>query len=176
MSYYEVEFKLKLVKEYLEGPLGGRALAKKYGLPSNALIYNWKHSYQLFGKEGLKRHRPLTKYTSEFKRDVLHFIETTDASFGEAARQFKLPNGSMISRWQRKYIAGGQTALSNQKGRPKKRMNKPTKKQQETSKLSREKELERENERLRIEVEYLKKLRTFQQTIMAKRKDEFKPE
>ncbi|MBO0423174.1 MULTISPECIES: transposase [Enterococcus] len=55
-------------------------------------------------------------------------------------------------------------------------MNKPTKKQQETSKLSREKELERENERLRIEVEYLKKLRTFQQTIMAKRKDEFKPE
>ncbi|MBM7689369.1 hypothetical protein JOD15_002082, partial [Enterococcus ureilyticus] len=25
MSYYEVEFKLKLVKEYLEGPLGGRA-------------------------------------------------------------------------------------------------------------------------------------------------------
>ncbi|MGX7200895.1 hypothetical protein BCR22_06200 [Enterococcus plantarum] len=100
MSYYEVEFKLKLVKEYLEGPLGGRALAKKYGLPSNALIYNWKHSYQLFGKEGLKRHRSLTNYTSEFKRDVLHFIETTGTSYCEA-RQFELPSGWMSSRWQR---------------------------------------------------------------------------
>lgn len=48
MNNYEVEFKLKVVKEYLEGPLGGRALAKKKDLPSNALIYNWKHSYQLF--------------------------------------------------------------------------------------------------------------------------------
>lgn len=126
MSYYEVEFKLKVVKEYLKGPLGGRALAKKYGLSSNAFIYNWKHSYQLFGQEGLKTHRSLTKYTSEFKRDVLHFIETISASFGEAARRFKLPNGSMISRWKRKYIAGGQIALSNHKGRPKK-MTKPTK-------------------------------------------------
>ncbi|WP_430602257.1 hypothetical protein IGJ02_002584 [Enterococcus sp. DIV0724b] len=51
MNYYEVEFKLKIVKEYLEGTLGGRALAKKYGLPSNDLIYSWKHSYQLFGKK-----------------------------------------------------------------------------------------------------------------------------
>lgn len=176
MNYYEVEFKLKIVKEYLEGPLGGRTLAKKYGLPSNALIYSWKHSYQLFGKEGLKTHRSPTKYTSEFKRDVLHFIETTGASFGEAARQFKLPSGSMISRWQKKYITGGQTALSNRKGRPKKRMKKPSKKQEETINFTREKELEREVELLRIEVDYLKKLRTFQQNIMAKRNDESKPE
>lgn len=175
MNYYEVEFKLKVIKEYLEGPLGGRALAKKYGLSSNALIYNWKHSYQLLGKDGLITHRSPKKYTSEFKRDVLHFIETTGASFGEAARQFKLPSGSMISRWQRKYIAFGQIALSNRKGRPKK-MTKPTKKQQKRTSLSREQELERENELLRIEVEYLKKLQTFQQNIMAKRNGESKPE
>lgn len=43
----------------------------------------------------------------------------TGASFGEAARQFKIHRGSMISRQPKKYIAGDQTALSNQKGRPK---------------------------------------------------------
>lgn len=174
MNDYEVEFKLKIVKEYLEGPLGSRALAKKYGLSSNSLIYNWKHSYQLFGKEGLVTHRSPKKYTSEFKREVLHFIETTGASFEEAARQFKLPRGSMISRWQKKYIADSQIALSNRRGRPKK-MTKPTKKQQKRATLSREQELERENELLRIEVEYLKKLQTFQQNIMAKRNGESKP-
>lgn len=176
MNNYEAEFKLKVVKEYLKGPLGGRALVKKYGLSSNALVYNWTHIYQLFGKEGLKTHHSPTKYTSEFKRDVLHFIETTGASFGEAARQFRLPNGSMISRWQKKDLVGGQTAMGKRKGRSGKEMDRLTKKQRKASNLSREKELEREIERLQIEVEYLKKLRTFQQTIMAKRKDEFKPE
>jgi transposase len=175
MKYYEAEFKLKIVKEYLEGPLGGRALVKKYGLSSNSLIYSWKDSYQLFGKEGLITHRSPKKYSREFKRDVVHFIETTGASFGEAARQFKLPCGSMISRWQKIYITNGRTALSNRRGRPKK-MTKPTKKQQKKTALSREQELERENELLRIEVDYLKKLQTFQQNIMAKQNGESKPE
>lgn len=146
------------------------------GFRSNALIYNWKHSYQLFGLDGLKTYRSPTKYTSESKRDILHFIETTGASFGEAARQFRLPNGSMISRWQKKDLIGGQTTMGKRKGRPGKEMDRLTKKQRKASNLSREKELEREIERLQIEVEYLKKLQTFQQTIMAKRKDESKPE
>lgn len=176
MNYYDVTFKLKVVNEYLEGPLGGRALAAKYGLSSNALIYNWKHSYQLYGKEGLKTHRSPTNYTSEFKRNVLHFIETTGASYGEAARQFKLPSGSMISRWQKIALSGGHTALSKRKGRPKKMKKKSTKRQQDLHHSTREKELEREVELLRIENEYLKKLRTFQQSIMAKRKDGSKPE
>ncbi|MFD2306980.1 helix-turn-helix domain-containing protein [Enterococcus termitis] len=57
MNFYEADFKLNIVKEYLEGPLGGRALANKYGLSSNALVYNWTHSYQLFGNDGLKNRR-----------------------------------------------------------------------------------------------------------------------
>ncbi|MFK4566922.1 hypothetical protein ABH902_001498 [Enterococcus sp. UD-01] len=40
MNYYGVEFKLKIVKEDLESPLGERAFAKKYGLSSNSLIYS----------------------------------------------------------------------------------------------------------------------------------------
>ncbi|WP_071879600.1 hypothetical protein, partial [Enterococcus termitis] len=143
---------------------------------SNALVYNWTHSYQLFGNDGLKNRRSPKKYTSEFKRDVLHFIETTGASFGEAARKFKLPTGSMISRWQRSSLSSKEQGLPIRKGRSKREMIKPTKKQKKSKKLSREKELEREVELLRIENEYLKKLQTFQQTIMAKRNGESKSE
>ncbi len=34
MAKYSEEFKLKIVQEYLEGTLGYRLLAKKYGIPS----------------------------------------------------------------------------------------------------------------------------------------------
>jgi hypothetical protein len=57
MNYYEVEFKLKIVKEYLEGPLGGRALAKKYSLSSNA-THSFTIGYRLINclvKKDLKR-------------------------------------------------------------------------------------------------------------------------
>lgn len=38
---YSDEFKLAVVKEYYEGQLGVRALAKKYNLPSKNYISNW---------------------------------------------------------------------------------------------------------------------------------------
>ena len=39
---YSDEFKLQVVKEYLEGSLGCRRLAQKYNLPSKNYILNWK--------------------------------------------------------------------------------------------------------------------------------------
>ena len=40
---YSDEFKLQVVKEYLEGSLGCRRLAQKYNLPSKNYILNWKN-------------------------------------------------------------------------------------------------------------------------------------
>ena len=38
---YSEEFKLAVVKEYLEGNIGIRTFAKKYSLPSKNYITNW---------------------------------------------------------------------------------------------------------------------------------------
>ena len=38
---YSEEFKLAIVKEYLEGNIGIRTIAKKYNLPSKNYITNW---------------------------------------------------------------------------------------------------------------------------------------
>lgn len=39
---YSDEFKLKVVEEYFNGPLGCRNLAEKYNLPSKNYIFNWR--------------------------------------------------------------------------------------------------------------------------------------
>jgi len=42
MAKYSVEFKLKIVQEYLKGDIGYRALAHKYGIPD-------KKTYSILG-------------------------------------------------------------------------------------------------------------------------------
>lgn len=39
---YSDDFKLQVVNEYLNGPLGCRLLARKYNLPSKNYILKWK--------------------------------------------------------------------------------------------------------------------------------------
>ncbi len=62
------------------------------------------------------------------------------------------------------FLEGGSEALERPKGRPPmsdKAKNKKSKKREENE-ITYEQKLERENELLRLEVEYLKKLRAFQ--------------
>lgn len=47
---YTDEFKLQVIKEYLNSSLGCRAIAKKYNLPSKNYIHNWE---QQLIKKGL---------------------------------------------------------------------------------------------------------------------------
>ena len=81
----------------------------------------------------------------------------------ETALQFGMKDPSRIASWKKAYREGG-VDLSKPKGRlamsdaSKGRKNKQT----EQKEMSYEQKLERENELLRLEVEYLKKLRAFQ--------------
>lgn len=55
MAKYSEEFKLRLVKEYVDRTLGYKLLARKYGLPSSTPIKRWVRAYQAFGQEGLQK-------------------------------------------------------------------------------------------------------------------------
>ena len=56
MSKYSFEFKLKLVKEYMEGETGGyKAVAKKYDVINYGLIRYWVNDYEKYGEDGLKK-------------------------------------------------------------------------------------------------------------------------
>ncbi|MGM7721032.1 transposase [Metabacillus sp. Hm71] len=51
MAKYSEEFKLKLVKDYLEGKLGYRLLAQKYNMKDSTRILRWVKAYEKFWGE-----------------------------------------------------------------------------------------------------------------------------
>ncbi|MER1987454.1 helix-turn-helix domain-containing protein [Solibacillus sp.] len=174
MAKYSDEFKLQVVKEYLTGKIGLKRLAKKYSIPSNTAIRTWVAAYKAYGNNGIKRKRNKEVYPVQFKVDVLHFMKKTGASYQETAIQFKMNNPRLIAKWNQKFLKEGIEGLQEKaKGRPsmsKKPKATPTKQEKE---MSREEQLERENELLRLEVAYLKKLKAFRENpdaFLEKRK------
>ena len=53
LAKYSESFKYKVVKEYLQGPLGYPLLARKYGIKSKTQLQNLVAKYKKFGAEGL---------------------------------------------------------------------------------------------------------------------------
>ncbi|MFV2048283.1 helix-turn-helix domain-containing protein, partial [Metabacillus sp. YM-086] len=159
------QFKFMVVREYQEGQLGFKLLAKKYGIKSHKQIINWVNNYEKFGPEGLMRKKQKKIYSVQFKLDVLSFMKSTGSSVVETALEFGLTNPPMISAWKKAFLEGGADFLDKQKGRPPmsdKAINRGSKKVVEDKAMTYEQKLERENELLRLEVEYLKKLQAFQ--------------
>ena len=164
MTKYSEGFKLRLVKEYLEKSLGYEHLAREYGIPSSTPIKRWVRAYQEFGEEGLRKKQTKQVYSVQFKVDVLHFMKRTGASYQDTAIQFEMNNPTLIANWNQKFLTEGVKGLEERaKGRPSmSKKPKPNAGKPEKA-LSREEQLERENELLRLEVAYLKKLKAFQE-------------
>ncbi|MCQ6267826.1 helix-turn-helix domain-containing protein [Fictibacillus sp. WQ 8-8] len=159
MAKYSEQFKLMVVKEYQAGHFGYITLARKHGMADSTPIKRWVKLYEKFGMEGLRKKLHRRNYSVQFKLDVLSFMKRTGFSEMETALHFGITNSPMIASWKKAFNEGGAEALGNPKGRPP-----MSEKKNETNKteMTQEQRLERENELLRLEVEYLKKLRAFQ--------------
>jgi transposase len=165
MSKYDEKLKLMVVREYQEGQLGFKLLAKKHGIKSHKQIINWVKNYEKFGTEGLMRKKQNKTYSVQFKLDVLSFMKRTGSSVTETALEFGLTNPPMITVWKNAFLEGGAESLDRPKGRPPmsdKAKNRRSNKTIKDKEMTYEQKLERENEILRLEVEYLKKLQAFQ--------------
>lgn len=163
MGKYCDELKIKVVKDYQDGFLGIRPVAKKYGI-SKSVVGRWIQFYEEFGIEGLLSEKIKQSYSIQFKLDVLNFIERTGSSEMEAALEFRMKDPARIAQWKKAFRKSGVEGLNTRKGRhPMSDTSKPSKnKQPKEKEMSYEQKLERENELLRLEVAYLKKLRAFQ--------------
>ena len=53
MTKYKTEFKTKVVKEYLEGKISYRELAKKYSIQDSSAVRTWVNAYESHGYDGL---------------------------------------------------------------------------------------------------------------------------
>ena len=162
MAKYSTEYKLKIVREYLAGQGGYRALSKRHEI-TESQIEHWVKAYRAFGEDGLKRSRAQQTYSFEFKRSAVECYLSTEASYQDVALAHGLNNPSMLVRWTKEYRSGGVDALKPKpKGRaptmPRKMKECPQDLPQDET-AQQLKALQDENLRLRIEVAYLKELR-----------------
>lgn len=55
MTKYSPEFKLKIVREYLEGKISAAELAQKYNILSSGGVKGWIKEYRLRGKAAFQK-------------------------------------------------------------------------------------------------------------------------
>jgi transposase len=158
MAKYAERFRLQVVQEYLGGEASTRTLAARYGV-GRTVIRRWVASYREHGAAGLSR--KVGQYDARFKLSVLQRMQRDGLSYGQTAALFDIRSAGHVSTWERLYHEGGFDALSSRRrGRPRKMATSLPPKPTEAGspdERSRE-ELLKENEYLRAEVAYLKKL------------------
>lgn len=165
MAKFNLDVKVQVVSEYLNGA-GSVYLARKYHIASSDTVLLWVHRFEKYGISGLKVQKKQRDYSGEFKIQVLDWKKRHQASLPETALHFNITSPSVIYQWQRRFDLGGIDSLVRKRGRPNamakrkpKKTIEPTPEQRVAHKEKDElKQLKKENQMLRIENEFLKKL------------------
>ena len=155
MSKYSHEFKLEVVKYCIEKHHGPKDASKHFSIPAYSTVEKWIKKYNEHGEKGLFKNLK-SSYSGKFKQKVIEYMHENHLSATQTAIHFNLGSIDQALRWERIYYEEGPQALyEERRGRKKNMSSKPGKK-----KLSKEVEedLISENQRLRMENEYLKKL------------------
>lgn len=159
---YSADLKLQAVKDYLDGELSQYQIIDKYKIASRSQLANWIKKYN--GHSSLKAYTggttAMTKgrtTTLQERIDIVLYCLAHQQDYRKAAEQFKV-SYQQVYGWVKKYEVGGQEALQDGRGR--------TKAPEELTDADRHKlamkKLEYENERLRAENAFLKKLQEFE--------------
>ena len=102
-------------------------------------------------KKGKKRY-----YSPKLKREMIDKVLLEGCSQQSVCLDYGLSNQGLLNNWIAQYKKNGYTIVEKQRGRPSKMGRKPKKTCKEMTELE---HILEENERLRTEVAYLKKLR-----------------
>ena len=165
MKKYTTDYKLEVVKSFLAGEGGAKLLARRWSVPEEK-VRTWVSHYRLHGIDGL---RPkYSTYSEHFKLQVLSHQDREQLSSRQVAAVYDIRNPNQVVIWRRKLDEGGVEALKSRKqGRPSMKPERRCSAQPSTViPDSAHAALREENERLRAEVAYLKKLHAL---IRAKR-------
>lgn len=165
MARYDEEFKVEVARQYLSTRMGARSLAAQYGL-DHGTVRRWVERYRRHGEAGLRK--KFSSYSARFKLSVLRRMWREELSCRQVAALFDLRGGhGVVTTWERQYHEGGLDAL---KPKPRGGQTKMPVAPQSPKPLALSAEdartleqLRKENEYLRAEVAYLKKLRALRQ-------------
>lgn len=163
MRKHSFEFKLAVVRTYLDGASGYKAIAKHHGI-CHTLVREWVGGFRHHGEAGL-RPKVRRRLTAEDKLSVLQHMWTNKLTYSETAAMFDVRNHGDVGAWERSYHEGGIEALAPRIPIKPTKMTAPAPPapaSPEDQNRSKE-ELLKEIQQLRMENAYLKKLRALVQ-------------
>lgn len=156
---YSKELKELAVRDFISGGFSQKEVVKKYELTGIAVLQTWINKYNSHREikataKGMSRSMTKGRVTTWKERTeiALYCIEHNN-DYQNAAEGYQV-SYQQVYQWVKKYEAGGENALKDSRGRKKVEEELTS---EEKMKLSMKK-LEVENERLRAENAFLKKL------------------
>lgn len=156
MAKHDEQFKLEVVQSYLSSDIGLKKLAQSRGI-TQAEVRLWVNRYRAHGVAGLTPRG--SSYSASFKLQVLERMWQEQWSFSQTAVEFDIRSIGHISKWQKQYDEGGFQALERRRRTTTMMKNKLSKPPELSPQESRTlDEVLKENEYLRAENAYLKKL------------------
>lgn len=170
MAKFTYEQRMKAVLDVTEKHMSYGAVGKLLGC-GKELVLRWVKRYERFGVEGLILKNG--SYTGEFKQHVVEYMHENHLSISETAVLFGIPSNTTLGKWERIFYEEGPQALyRDNRGRKKNMVSDKTKKGKLNIKAALSKETEEdliaENQRLRMENAYLKKLNALVQERIAR--------
>lgn len=157
MARITLEQKLDAIFRVEKGDESITSIAKSLQLTNTELIHFWIEKYHFHGPESLEKN--YTRYSFEDKLYILNYMNENGLSSIETAVHFNLSTPGTIRKWR---ISLGNESVDSlilkEKGQTKLKKDNPKKAKNQIFEEGSLKALQAENERLRMENAFLKKL------------------
>src|SRR3954451_5938886 len=168
MSKHGASFKRSVVDSYLCGAESFASAASKHGIDA-ATAMKRVALYQENGDDGLSS--KYGRYDAAFKLSVLERMWEEGLPYRQTAALFNIRNAGCLAGWEKRYHAGGIEALGPRpRGRPMSKPPAPTVPVAANDEAKSREELLAELKHLRMENDYLKKLKALAQGQVPKKR------